>query len=212
MYRCKTQVFPLPVFHSFSGISHSLHPLFIPWTVLVGLGVFFLSWYSLSFPTHISSSSASFFSVFFNTANAFLDYISPAIVSFRSLISHSFTVAQPAPQVHGENGYLKRLSSLHNLFLFCYHQLFSSMSSIYHSVVPVRIQRQDEYHSLAMPNIFSSSSGHCHAYLSSCHHILTVVKQEKKNSSLIHCCLWSFLLFTNFFLGLLSVSLAINCL
>lgn len=112
-----------------------------------------------------------------------------------------------------------RLSFPRNLFLSCYCQapalLFSSISSMYHSVVSVRIQRQDKYHRFFIwlcPAFFSSSSGHRHACLSSCHHILTVVKQEKKNSSLLHRCLWSFLLLTNSFLGLLDVSLAINCL
>ena len=100
---------------------------------------------SIAFHIHTSSSSASFFSVFSSTANMFLDYIAPAIVSFLSL-SLSDSLPHKSMQKTG----------IWKACLLCAisfspdtvrHQFFSSMSSIYHSVISVRIQSQDKDHS-----------------------------------------------------------------
>lgn len=106
------------------------------------------------------------------------------------------------------------MSSLCNLFLFCHCQ---APAPLFHELYLLQCSFCQDSKTGRVPQVCTwlcppfFSSGHCHACLSNCHHIFTVVKQEKK-SCLIHRCLWSFLLLTNSFFGLLGISLAIKCL
>lgn len=106
------------------------------------------------------------------------------------------------------------MSSLCNLFLFCHCQ---APAPLFHELYLLQCSFCQDSKTGRVPQVCIwlcpafFPSGHCHACLSNCHHIFTVVKQEKK-SCLIHRCLWSFLLLTNSFFGLLGISLAIKCL
>lgn len=195
MYRCKTQVLSFSVFHLYSVLSNSLHPLFLPWTLFNP----FPHGISLYLSPPRSSASVCLFCVFYSVTSPFLAHTSPAIASLLCLI---FPLLLLSCSLSPKS--VEKMSTWKAILLcrvsvtpaILRQLLFSSTSSAYHTVDSVRIQRQDEHHSF-VPGLCTSSSGHWHTCLSSCPHILIVAKEEKKeNPFFIHSCLGSFLLVT----------------